>query len=64
MGMRPVATKAPERTKEAVMRRIPRGLAVMLVLAGLQLSACTQKVDTPSQAKPAKVEKFELKRKK
>jgi len=37
------------------MRRIDRGLAVILVLAGLHV-ACARGADAPSQAKPSKVE--------
>jgi len=39
------------------MRRMHQGLALILILAGLQVSACTRKADTPSVAKPSKVER-------
>ncbi|PYO02008.1 MAG: hypothetical protein DMD91_05535, partial [Candidatus Rokuibacteriota bacterium] len=45
-----------ERTKEETMQRSHGWWVVILILAAVQLSACTQKSDMPSQTKPAKVE--------
>ena len=49
----------PERSKEKAMRRIRRRWAVVLILAGLQASACTQNLDKPSESKPAKLERVQ-----
>lgn len=41
------------------MQRSRRGWAVVLILAGLQASACTPKVDKPSESKPAKLDRIQ-----
>src|SRR2546425_11027289 len=47
---------ANKRNKEEAMQRSHRRWALILILVGLQASACTHKSDMPSQTKPAKVE--------
>src|SRR5881296_65690 len=47
---------ANKRNKEEAMQRSHRRWALILILVGLQASACTHKSDMPSQSKPAKTE--------
>ena len=49
----------PERDEEEAMQRSRRRWAVVLILAGLQASACTQNLDKPSESKPAKLERVQ-----
>jgi len=48
-----------ERDKEEAMQRSHRRWAVILILVGLPLSACTHKVEVPAEVKPAKLEKIQ-----
>src|SRR5439155_27137741 len=48
-----------ERNEEEIMRRDYRLWALVAILAGLQTTACTQKVELMSEIKPAKVERVQ-----
>src|SRR5436309_15825109 len=47
---------ANKRNKEEAMQRSHRRWALILILVGLQASACTHKSEMPAQIKPAKTE--------
>src|SRR5881296_909188 len=48
-----------ERNEEGIMRRDYRLWVLVAILAGLQTTACTQKVELMSEIKPAKVERVQ-----
>jgi len=48
-----------ERNEEEIMRRDHRLWVLVAILAGLQTTACTQKVELMSEIKPAKVERVQ-----
>src|SRR5436190_23044641 len=52
-------TNKIERNEEEIMRRDYRVWAVIVILAGLQTVACTQKAEMQSEIKPAKVERVQ-----
>ena len=52
-------TNKIERNEEEIMRRDYRVWAVIVILAGLQTVACTQKAEVLSELKPAKVERVQ-----
>ncbi len=52
-------TSKIKRNEEEIMRRDYRLWAVVAILAGLQTTACTQKVEIQSEIKPAKVERVQ-----